>query len=201
MTLFFFSSIFIQIKWLKIAILPKKHSQQSIGSFHIPRREWHTKSRIMALGDGRTTTHKHSNIYTFVFQLVDSIHVRRTPMCTIRWWSMHYFNNLHILRMEDESECLLSHPGGVLLIHANKHTHTHSCVLCIPAKQQWYGFRFTLPNRDRFSGVGVQMRCEFSSSFSTSIFCLLRQRASFFFRARIELMEHEIHDFWMNSTL
>lgn len=68
MTLFF-SSIFIQIKWLKIAILLKKHSQQSIGSFHIPRREWHTKSRII----GGETKRRPTSIQIFIRSFFNSL--------------------------------------------------------------------------------------------------------------------------------
>lgn len=114
--------------------------------------------------------------------------------CTIHWWwSMHYSNNLHNIAIGTRG-CLLftlRHAKCLSLLCMHEH-RTH----CIPAKQWWYGF--TLPNRDRFSGVGVQIRCDFfPTSISTTFFNRAYFTFSFFFFFFSCLWEM----YWWNTKL
>lgn len=143
-----------------------------------------------------TACYEKTNMYNIRFFSHGSlIRIIALHLCTIHWWwSMHYSNNLHNIAIGTEG-CLpltLRHAKCSSLLCMYEH-RAH----CIPANQRWYGF--TLPNRDRFSGAGVQIRCDFLSHFNFDYFLQSRIFHIFFYCGQWTdgRIEHETHDFWI----
>lgn len=74
---------------------PKRHSQHSIGFFHMPK--W--VNGIENPASFRTTcTNNNKKTQTFIHAFFfSSVCSSDSCSCAIRWWSMHHFNNLHKL--------------------------------------------------------------------------------------------------------